>query len=488
MKSLKGFVEIGSLISNVADSTAPIGEITTYGETFTRDKGTYMSSVFPDLKLISVSSKNNGVSVEVDPEIVSSITAFTNAFIALNINPITSNDSAIATLTATFNSISDSSHESNVAFGETQTATNTGNTLSFLFPIWMSYNYTKTNGEITFIKIWYCGSAYENEYDEHEIVVISPLEVNINVVPTSDFLNIFVDGTKTQQQLVDLSTGNQTDLMRVITDRTARKPYTVLKTVAYPFYYGGVLSQPTTINQNWTYIIYGPAGDNDDAIKEATRLYIAAHTQDPEGLTTYSQAWLTAAPDIFTTTEYILLPRWDLKILDSSSVAANMVFKSLSVASNDWVRFYNLFGQDITYLGTTIKNNTGTFSLLHKGLTGHVCGSTVNRNSTPQLTTMFPDFSFCNTADPIYQRLSMPTQNLILALHYLIEYADTVTPTQTLADGYYRLTRTIAALTSTVDGVVYNKPVISNAKFIATKVTASDGKDVNVLVYCRDQS
>ena len=101
---------------------------------------------------------------------------------------------------------------------------------------------------------------------------------------------------------------------------------------------------------------------------------------------------------------------------------------------------------------------------------------------------MFPDFSFCNTSDPIYQRLSQPTQDLILALHYLIEYADTITPVQTLADGYRRLTRSIASLTTTVDGTVYVKPAITNAKFITTKVTASDGKEVNVLVYCRDQS
>mgnify|MGYP000125471499 CR=1 FL=1 len=56
MKVIQGFVVVPHLINNSAGTIAPIGELSTYSRTFTKEKGEYRHGDYPEYQLVTFTS------------------------------------------------------------------------------------------------------------------------------------------------------------------------------------------------------------------------------------------------------------------------------------------------------------------------------------------------------------------------------------------------------------------------------------------------
>ena len=109
-------------------------------------------------------------------------------------------------------------------------------------------------------RIWFSDDSLYNQYDEFIILPITP------IVGLDQFFNDY------NSVLALVNAIQQSDTFSRVSTSKGVFPESVLRNDVFSW------TDPTdvtkTIPTNWVSVIYGPAGDNLDAVKEAIRDYI----------------------------------------------------------------------------------------------------------------------------------------------------------------------------------------------------------------------
>lgn len=431
MYQFKGFVEIKQLVNNSVGVVAPIGELSAIGKTYAKDVKVY-SVTAGETQVNGFSSKSSTSGIIAAPSVITTRAVEIAEWVAVRqrgLGAVESTADFKTAYTAQFGSVC-----SNLDVGAMVTATN-----GKVYPAWVTWTNNEYVADSNLNKLWFSDAAFRQQYDEYEVVVVPPLPNLDSLFGTfSDVVQVIVNRTWTQSL----------DLIN-----TFRNNYPETILTAGTFALVNPLNTNQYQNTNWSYLIYGPRGNDQDVLKQATIDYIYANSTRP--LT----QWKNILPDIFKSTEFILVPNW-----------SQYAIQELALVSGIYSPIVNIKRQVAQlktvipgYSAAHIETNCSVMPHPYKSMLIGVIGNIDNRGGKYSLLDMFPDIINVSSTSADYGRMSQLTQGFLNHLATMLPLAEKMTSDTEIPSEYRKATR---------DGVLYLSVTYNNAVFmVATKAT-----------------
>lgn len=410
MYQLKGFAAIDTLVSNVEGVIAPIGELSTYSATFTKERLIYPSVTNPNITTNIFSSISSLTGNAVPPEVIMTLADIMLGWIYER--------QLASTVVETRQQFQDALANNfvtecvGVVSGELVYAAN-----GKQFPEWISWKTREYIEEDNITTIWLSDQSFRQKYDNYELVIVPPI-TNIDT---------FFNGAGAV--LASVSSVTHVDRFNMIQSARGDHPETVLVGVSYNWI--DPLNPANQINTNWSVLIYGPNGNDNDIIRESIADYILANSAHTEA------EWKTIFPDIFKRTEFLFFPRWH------NYAIPNLVLQSGIYSPVTYST------KEITYLKSILSDYTALFVEQHASVMPHpykclaldVIGGFENRENLFDITQIYPDILNVSTTSVDYNRMSADTQGLLSRLTEMILIAESLTYYSDIPVGYRKVER-----------------------------------------------
>lgn len=391
--TLKGFVSIDALATNMPNVTAPLGEISAYALTYATDRGIYTPVARKELRVHAFKSNSQTQGDILIPEEIR--TVMFDVLLWLY-------DQRIATTTPVSADVLrvqmlDTFDESIESVSVGTVIQNTGVTEHW-FPesiVFSVKGFTLTNT----VTLWLSDQRFRQQYSDYEMVCVGAL-------PALD--TFFTTNT---QVALDVAAQNIQVLSSRIEVARNNKPETIRLFPTYPFV---GLEQPTSIPTTWPVLIYGQAGNSIDLIKQRLREFILANS-------THSLAdWQRIIPDLFLSTEFQIFPTWTQIALGFQQLSAG-VYRS-SVNPNQSALQVKAINPGMTT--AFINQHMEMMATSYRGIQLAVIGSGDNPNEAFKLSGLYPDIASVSTTSADFDRLSIKTQNFLRALYGALRIAE----------------------------------------------------------------
>lgn len=435
MYQLKGFVEIESYVSNLPNEVSSIGELSSYCQTFAKDKGIFNDPTDRNTSIISFCSKSTNIGYVIPPhDIVTMGLRITNwIYYRQNILTVAdTKDSFISAYVAAFLTTCD-----NLNCGELIAARN-----GKLYPEWITWKNKDYAVEDNINKLWLSDNSFRHQYDEYEIIVIPPID-------RLDYF--FNDADLVKKELKD-----RTYSMALNSIGVARGNYPETTLSAESFDWVNPFNPGDLVSTDWSLIIYGPKGNDYDLIVNAIYDYILQHTNRD------FNEWRLIFPDIFKRTEFVILPRWKNYAIPNLTLQAGIYSPVINLAKE-----LNYIKRVLPgYAPAHIDNHATVLPNTYKNLVLDIIGNFDNKNNLFEITQIYPDILNISTSSNDFTRMSAKTQAFLITLASMIMVAEQMTDISDIPLGLRRTIR---------DGVVYATASIDKMQFLmACKGTIPD--------------
>ena len=422
--SLKGFVKIKSMINNNPGFISGLGELSTYSQTFSQDIKEYESTIgsLSNYRLHAFYSVDkNSADVTAPAVYVESVfqcTKIVHDFCASFVGQITKLDIANNLNSMLFGKID------NIVVGDL--VTSNGLTMP------SSLAWSVIGAEANTLKVWYADQNFSVEYPEYKTLVVPPID-NLD-----DF---FKPVTEIKAALAARSFTRTAEL---IDEKKNKHPETILRMNEFTLTLANNPEYaPSTV---WSTITYGAAGDNLDNIKQAIRDYCLANSS--YGMT----EWARIFPDIFKTTEFYLIPRWDLVAIPNKTTekGANSPFTNPTDILTSVKAMYP------TIAAQHIEQNVLVGVHPFMSVAFACFGGTENKASKYKITDYFPDYIAVGTNSMDFNRMSKKTQDWSYMINNLLRIAEDETARNNLPINTRMITRAgVTYASQTMDGILY---------------------------------
>lgn len=426
MYTLKGFVSVNGLANPSPSSVAPIGEISDLALTYSLGQYEYPSPTNKYILRAFSSSTVVGVtSVPAD--------LLTQAFAIIDW-AITMQQSQTPATSPT-----DFTTAMVTQFGTQANAIGCGNLINsgtFLFPEYITWvnpnlltNDPTVGGKVT---LWFADASFRAQYDEYIIKVVPPL-------PN---LDTFLTGATSVAAALS-AYGVQPFLSAMQTTRGSN-PETLQLIQTYD--YVDPLNSANQISTNWGIVIYGSAGNNVDAIREAVQHYIAVTSTAPES------QWRAIFPEIYIATEFLLFPRW-----------MNYGIPQMILQAGAYSEVITL-NKELNYLTSVLTDYDPAFILstacalptMYKSLVLLAVPNEDNAVADQQLLNIFPDLINVPTSDTSYNLMSSKTRSWLSILTSMLIVAESATVQSALPAGMSLAVRdTVLFVAQEYAGITY---------------------------------
>lgn len=451
---LKGFIENNDFLDATPGAVSTIGELSTQSSTYSTNKANYFQeSTAPDLSLISFTSNDSSTgNVQVPQNLVTqvlSVAAWIYAQTQATPNP---GKIAAATITSGL-----------LAQFETGAQNFTCGTMvtdgTYWVPEWVQWENTTDStygsiatGNTNIIKIWLVDASFRTEYDGYQIVVIPPITPLDNFFTTSANVLALIDAV------------TYVDTINAIQSAKNNNPETVI--VGETYDYVDPTNATNLIPTNWTLLIYGPAGNNIDAIQNALINYILANSS-------HTQAeWTNILPSLFKQTEFTLIPMWDQYAIPNR----NQVTGIYSPQANASRALSMMTSVAQAYPAAHIASNTVVQSFPYNCVPLVSCGSPNNSGNNFQLEDVYLDLLSVPSTNVNFSKMSQATQTFFLMIDQMLIAAETLTEFGNVPVGMSTLTRDgIFYLVSTLNNINYLMVCKSNFPLTHVNGFGSDG-------------
>ena len=393
MRVLKGFVTIQALLSNVPGTISAIGELSTWSATYTKERGEYTNPDIDGYRLISARSQDDTLGeVEVDQSLVNQTIEVVKAAFAYavsHLRPYVSEDYK-DTLLADFNG-----RVTNINFGP---YVDNG---TLALPEWLSWE--SLEHPDNFVKVWLSDAAFADQYDEYQMTVVPPL----------DNLDDFFLPPGTVKTLIEAR--SMTRMMELVQEAKENNPETYIRT--YSFNYVSSVIGSTSIPTYWNVLIYGVAGDNVDAIKDALIDYVLANS------THTRTEWEAILPDLFKRTEFIVLPRWDLYSIPNMAIQAGL-YSSMT----DPVEAIEFAQREASfYTASHVQQNLTVIPYPYKAITVYIVNGITNVAGKEKITELFGDYIPVPSTSLDFNRMQDTTRQWSMLISEMLIVAEKMT-------------------------------------------------------------
>lgn len=410
MNVIKGFALNRNFVNNAPGVVADIGELSSLGFTCAKEPRVYSSQTYPTISLVHFPSKNSGVGTSAP--IPDNQKDHVLKVISKVYEKSLSNTSVMAPGEFVQYLLDQLGSEiADVTAGGTVVS---GNRSIVEWVQWRNPAVTESNVN----KVWFSNAALLGQFDEFEHVVIPPF------TPVNQF---FGQPADVKALLTGLSYAEEIEKIDTARDGTSE---TVL--------WGNTYNYVNPVNQNdktpakFTVLIYGPAGNNIDLIKEAIVDYLldnSNYTRDQ---------WKNILPDLFLRTEFLIFPQWNQMAIENVVGGNNGVYSpviNMTDAMDDLVN--DSYGYTEGYVRS--NGQCMAFPYMSIGLT--TIGNVENRDNKKKITDWFPDYFFTNNTSPDFNRMSLLTQHWVLMIAAMLPIARDMTSASTVPIGYSRVFR-----------------------------------------------
>lgn len=422
MNIVKGFASIPALANNLPGQVGQFGEVSTYSATFSRNKSNYSNAVTAaGVEFVGFTTKNNAgtvvtLSQVVSDHILSVIKWVLGRHIASAI-PANANKSAfIGSLTTEFPLMSA------VVINEILNGTPT---VALRMPDYISWTFTDS-GTPNLIKVWFSDSRFRTQYDDYEVVIIPPIPIIDQLNNNSAAVTALIAGYRPSQ------------LLNAIATVAANVPYTMVVSKTLVWNSPGV--SVATLNTDWTAVIYGAAGNDNEIIKNAIRNYIGTHSL----LTVWNEVY----PTLYAENEFIVIPMWNDVAIAASGLDYGIYSAGVNVGElipTATAKIPSTYAQSVV-LSVFLGANLVVANAFFRSLSFMMIGNPGNIGGIYSMRQTFPDYIDVQTDSPDFGRMTLDTRNFVVHLNDALEKALTLTDISAIPVGYTRLVR---------DGVVY---------------------------------
>lgn len=407
-KQILGFTNISQLVDNNPTQLSALGELSTWSMTYSKSHGFYTSPGITGYTLATFSVKDLDTDEDqkltvTEAELVLRITRSCMAYSAAHIAPIDPIDFIASIQAEYYNEIG------NLEFGDLV------NTSSTTLPSWFAF--VSKSGDGNENRIWLADASFQLEYPDFDITVVSPLP------DRNDYLRPWA----TAVELLD-----QRSMVVLTEEMQAEKklhPETFVRMFEFDFVNRTNPSQKK--KTFWYVLVYGEAGNNDDAIKDAIIEDLVQATGEPPS------TWEPIFPELFKRTETIILPRWDQISVPNMSTLTGLYSSFMGLEENikyaqDKIKFYT---ED------WIKENSMSWPVTYKALSVVSVDGANNIEGKEKLRLLYPDYIPVPTTDPDFQRMSLATRTWVHFILRLVIAAEKVTSSSALPQGIRRQKR-----------------------------------------------
>jgi uncharacterized membrane protein YgcG len=451
---LKGFIENNAFLDATPGAVSTIGELSTLSSTYSTTKAEYFQeSISPDLTLTTFTSNDSSTgNVQVPQNLVTQILEIAAWVFAQTQAIPNPGKIAAATITAGLLAQFETSAQ-NFTCGNMVTDG------TYWVPEWVQWENTTDStygsiatGKANIIKIWFDDASFKTEYDGYQIVVIPPITPLDNFFTTSANVLALIDGVSYIENINNIQAAKNGN------------PETVL--VGETYDYVDPTNQTNLIPTNWSLLIYGPAGNNIDAIQNALINYILANSS-------HTQAeWTNILPSLFKQTEFTLIPMWDQYAIPNRNQVTG-IYSPQANASRA-LSMMNSVAQ--AYPAAHIASNTVVQSFPYNCVALVSCGSPNNSGNNFQLEDVYLDLLSVPSTNVNFSKMSQATQTFFLMLDQMLIAAESLTEYGNVPVGMSTLMRDgIFYLVSTLNNINYLMVCKSNFPLANVNGFGSDG-------------
>ena len=430
MKIIQGFVTFSKFVNNTPGQISPIGELSTWSRTYSKEKGEYADSGVPGylLTTFKVLDQESGMSVSLtdsEAKEILEVVREVELYGTRNTRPYDPVDFRNSILANFYGRIS--------GFEIGQFVDN--GTLAV--PEHMSWTSTAHNGNQ--IKVWLADAAFSDQYSDYSITVIPPV-TNVQVL-VGDF-------KEAEREIVNRTVAEMGDIMQ---EEKLLHPETYLRIFTFMLHNKHDVSQ--TVETHWPVLIYGKSGDTIDAVLDAITEYVRMNSSAPD------QVWGLVLPELFKRTEFVMVPRWD-KMAVPNLTEISGLYSSLLNASESIAFVKN----NITFYNPSYtEQNVTLMPHPYKQVMLAVVNGEKNIESKRTIQMVYPDYIPVASTSPDFSRMKVKTREWVLFLDDLIIMAEVATPLTTLPQTMRRTIRNGKLFVSAVfDGVNYMVAAKSN--------------------------
>lgn len=432
MDIIKGFITIPSLINNLPGQISKLGELSDFSATYSREKADYQLLDVADYRLTTFAAYNvtTKASVELLDDQVRRIFELvdkTIAYAKTNIRPYDSEDFRNTILAQMHTKVR------GLEFGEF------ADNGSMALPSWISCIDIATEA---FIRVWVSDDAFQEQYDEYELVVIPPL------VPVEDLFDSYgIVAAKIEN--IKLS-----DFNAKVENARNGNPESFIRFLSFDFHNVNNIAQ--FISTPWCVLIYGKGGDNIDTIKDSILEYILTHS------TKTRNQWETILPDVFKRTEFILIPRWD-KVSIPNLTEMSGLYGSI-VEPLECIAFAKKVVT--TYTAGFIDNNCYIMPFDYKGITMVVVNGNNNLEGKTRIVDIFKDYIPVPSTSLDFNRMVYYTRNWILLIEQMLIEAEKAKPYSSYSKNLRKIVRNdVTYITGIYDNINFLMPAKFNEEF-----------------------
>ena len=407
MIEIKGFAGIPALENNAIGATATVGELSTYAKSYSRDRRMYLHAD-GEVNLTTLYCKRDEVSIVPESAHVKTILDVIS-WVHRSAEERSAAEASVDFVTALSGALSGAVEH--ITRGPLVRAGSGG-----YYPDRVSFT-IKALLEDHLITVWFSDASFRNQYDKYEIYVVSPL-------PALD--GVFAGFTAVSQALRTQDPG---DVFLRAQAVAQDHPYTALVPATYDLVNPNISDQ--TYPTLWAYVVHGPAGNNVDALRQATIDHIAKNSRKTIA------DWKKIFPSIFLSTEMIVIPAWSKMAIAEQTLQAGVNSSTVTLSAA------------LTYLAKTLSSVDSTFVLQHSEVTHHpfynlalyCVGSPDNRAAMYRFSQIYPDFISVASTSPDFARMSPLTQEYSLKLTQALVYASDYVQGNVMSSGFGRSTR-----------------------------------------------
>lgn len=411
MDILYAFAHVGHLVDNTPDVVGPIGELSSYSMTFARDRLIYTDLNHPNVNLVVFQNRDLEGNDKVLPLQDRTDILRISEWIISQGRGGNFDESVSDFQTAFITHFGDEFEiiESGpmVMFGQNRycpesiNVTRVGHTADYLWTLWLS------------------DDAFRNQ---------CPIS-HIEIVPPVDDIDLLLEDVTTVSGIVNPP--NMMWMNNQARELQDSKPYTDLRT--WRFDWMDPDSFNSALSTHWLTLHWGDAGNNIDSVKNAIKEYILAHTaRDPDD-------WATVFPEIFTSTEFMIIPHYDLVALPSKFRQSGIYSPTTNHAKclADAVEHIRGPGYDPVHIEDVLE----TTPTLYRSIAVSIIGGPDNREGINRFTLRYPDYMNIATTHVDFGYMTEETREFVMLLNEMLLLADTATASSTIPRKFNRITR-----------------------------------------------
>lgn len=409
MLNLRGFVTFESLENTTPGVTSKLGQLSTLSLTFSDHKINHLNIDYPGLILVGFDCFDTVTNEKkiIDPVLGNMCLAIASAcqdYFYQNTSSNFVKSNFIQWINTQFvNQIS------NFACGNFVVAAN-----GMTMVEWFSFQLA--SGTQSTARIWLCDGSFQSEYDLYSIIIVPPID------SIDDF---FKSPTTIKTQLDAITPASF--ITRAGTYITTPETKLVANSYGFISPFG---SQNNTM-VSWGAIVYGSQGAITGNIKDAMRQYIAAHS------THTTAEWEEIFPEIYQTNEFVIIPRWDLYSIPSTTTIPGIYRSILKVQDSiNFVSNYATF-LDPDFVAANIFIMPYSYKHISLLAVPGINNGSINQN----LANLYNDYIPETSLGLDYNRMSAKTQRWIETLDQLIQLAEITKRGDSLPTGFYNIYR-----------------------------------------------